>query len=209
MKSGPLRREAVFAGLAVGLGFFTKSTALLFAFFPVLAAFWWRRDRWKVLARQLALIYAIAAVFPVISWIGEPDVPTFETTNIVFHQSFFFAKPAELLAHPFAVAVVNFPLFFDYVSSYLTWPAFVGGSGGARLFELRARVDRVAAVFGDAAAFAGADFHPQADVSDALSVSAYLAAAGVDRRSGLQRLFEDLKQRWETPPGGSGRGRRR
>jgi hypothetical protein len=117
-------RNVILAGLAVGLGFFTKSTALLFAFFPLLAAFWWRRAHGKILLRDLGIVYGVAAIFPLVSWLCEPDVPTYETTNIVFHQSFFFAKPAELLANPFAVAVVNVPLFLDYISAYLTWPAF-------------------------------------------------------------------------------------
>jgi 4-amino-4-deoxy-L-arabinose transferase-like glycosyltransferase len=196
-RDGGRWREAVFAGLAVGLGFFTKSTALLFAFFPVLAAFWWRRDRWKVLAGQLALIYGIALVFPVISWLGEPDVPTFETTNIVFHQSFFFAKPAELLAHPFAVAVVNVPLFFDYVSSYLTWPAFVAAL--AALGYLSYKREWVAWLLFSVTLlpllvqiFILKQMFPTRYPFPHIWPLLLLTAIGI------QRLFEDLKQRWET-----------
>lgn len=190
-------REVILTGLAVGVGFFTKSTALLFAFFPLLAALWWRRDHGKILLRQLALIYAIAAIFPVISWLGEPDVPTFETTNMVLHQSFFFAKPAELLANPFAVAVVNVPLFFDYVSAYLTWPAF--GAALAALAYLSYKREWVAWLLFSVTLLPllvqifilkqmFPTRYPFPHIWPLLLVTAM----------GIQRLFEDLKQRWES-----------
>ena len=189
-------REAMVAGLAVGLGFFTKSTVLLFAFFPLLAAFWWRRGRPMFLLRQLALIYAIAAIFPAISWLGEPDVPTYETTNMVLHQSFFFAEPAELLANPFVVAVVNVPLFFDYVSSYLTWPAFVLGL--AALGYLSYRREWVAWLLFAVALlpllvqiFILKQMFPTRYPFPHIWPLLLLIAMGI------QRLFEDLKQRWE------------
>jgi 4-amino-4-deoxy-L-arabinose transferase-like glycosyltransferase len=191
------RREAVLAGLAVGLGFFTKSTALLFVFFPVLAALWWRRGRWKIVLPQLALIYAIAMVFPVISWLGEPDVPTYDTTNMVLHQSFFFPEPAELLANPFVVAVVNVPLFFDYLSSYLTWPAFAAALAAlgyltykrewaAWLLFSVALLPLLVQIFILKQMFPTR--YPFPHIWPLLLVTAL----------GIQRLFEDLKARWDT-----------
>ncbi len=196
-QNGGRWREAVFAGLAVGLGFFTKSTALLFAFFPALAAIWWRRDRWKILAGQLALIYAIAAIFPLISWIGEPDVPTYDTTNIVFHQSFFFPKPAELLAHPFEVAVVNFPLFFDYVSSYLTWPAFAAALAALAYLTYRRQwtawlLFSVTLLPLLVQIFILKQMFPTRYPFPHIWPLLVLIAMGT------QRLFEDLQPRWET-----------
>ena len=190
-------REVAFAGLAVGLGFFTKSTALLFAFFPLLAAFWWRPDPWKVLLRKLALLYAIAAIFPLVSWLGEPDVPTYETTNMVLHQSYFFAKPEDLLANPFAVAVVNVPLFFDYVSSYLTWPAF--SAALAALVYLSYKREWVAWLLFSVTLL---PLLVQIFILKQMFPTRYpfphiwplLLLAGM----GIQRLFDDLKQRRQT-----------
>jgi 4-amino-4-deoxy-L-arabinose transferase-like glycosyltransferase len=190
-------REVIVAGLAVGLGFFTKSTVLLFVFFPVLAAVWWRRARWKLLIAQLAVIYAIAAIFPVVSWLCKPDVPTFETTNMVLHQSFFFAKPAELLANPFSVAAVNFPLFFDYVSSYLTWPAFAAALAALGYLSYKRE--------GDAWLLFSVTLLPllvQIFVLKQMFPTRYpfphIWPLLLLTAMGIQRLFEDLKQRWET-----------
>jgi 4-amino-4-deoxy-L-arabinose transferase-like glycosyltransferase len=190
-------RHVILTGLAVGLGFFTKSTALLFAFFPLLAAFWWRRDHAKILLRELAVIYAIAAVFPLVSWLGEPDVPTYETTNIVFHQSFFFAKPSELLANPFVVAVVNVPLFLDYISAYLTWPAFAAALAALAYLSYRRQwtawllvsvmlLPVLVQIFILKQMFPTR--YPFPHIWPLLVVGAI----------GLQRLFEDWKQRWDA-----------
>jgi 4-amino-4-deoxy-L-arabinose transferase-like glycosyltransferase len=189
-------REVLFAGLAVGLGFFTKSTALLFAFFPALAGIWWQRGRPKVLLGQLGVIYAIAAVFPLVSWLGTPDVPTYDTTNMVLHQSFFFAKPQELLGNPFVVAAVNVPLFFDYVSSYLTWPVFIAAL--ASLAYLSYRREQVAWLLFSVTLlpllveiFILKQMFPTRYPFPHIWPLLALAAMGI------QRLYEDLKQRWE------------
>jgi hypothetical protein len=189
-------RDAILAGLALGLGFFTKSTALLFAFFPALAGIWWQRGRPKALLGQLAVLYAIAAVFPVISWLGTPDVPTYETTNMVLHQSFFFATPEELIGNPFAVAVVNVPLFLDYISSYLTWPALAASL--AALGYLSYRREWVAWLLFSVALL---PLLVQIFILKQMFPTRYpfphiwplLLLAGM----GLLRLFEDLTQRWE------------
>lgn len=191
------RREVVLAGLAVGLAFFTKSTALLFAFFPALAGIWWQRGRPKALLAQLGTIYAIAAVFPLISWLGTPDVPTYETTNMVLHQSFFFAAPQELLENPFVVAAVNVPLFLDYVGSYLTWPVFLSALAslaylsyrrewGAWLLFSVTLLPVLVEIFILKQMFPTRYPFPH--------IWPLLALVAI----GIQRLYEDLKQRWET-----------
>jgi hypothetical protein len=195
-ESGGGRREVVLAGLALGLGFFTKSTALLFAFFPALAGLWWQRDRWRTLLARLGPIYAIAAVFPLISWLGTPDVPTYDTTNMVLHQSFFFADPQELLANPFVVAAVNVPLFFDYVSAYLTWPVFLAAL--AALGYLSYRREWVAwLLFSVTLAPVLVEIFILKQMFPTRYPFPHIWPMLALVAMGIQRLYEDLQNRWE------------
>ena len=117
------RRWTIAAGLALGLAIFCKTTAALFGFFPALAGILLARRPVGTLLKRLSAIYGLALVFPLISWLGKPQVDTFETTNLLFHQSFFFVDPLELLKNPLTMAPKNFGLLTEYVPYYLTWPA--------------------------------------------------------------------------------------
>ena len=116
-------RWTIAAGLALGLAIFCKTTAALFGFFPALAGFFLARRPMGSLLKRLSAIYGLALVFPLISCLGKPQVETFETTDLLFHQSFFFVDPLELLKNPLIMAPKNFGLFMEYVPYYLTWPA--------------------------------------------------------------------------------------
>lgn len=125
---GPQRnakRESI-AGLVFGLGFWFKSTALLFGAIPVLIGIWKRRDRPAELARSWGLMAAVAAVFPFLSWLGKPDAPMFATHSTVLHHTTFFIPPAELLANPFSRLALNAPRFGEYIPYLVSWPAAVG-----------------------------------------------------------------------------------
>ena len=113
------------AGLALGLAIFCKTTAALFGFFPALAGILLARQPVGPLLKRLSAIYGLALVFPLISWLGMPQVDTFETTNLLFHQTFFFVDPLELLKNPLVMAPKNFSLLTEYVPYYLTWSAAV------------------------------------------------------------------------------------
>ena len=119
------KREAI-AGLVFGLGFFFKSTALLFGVVPLVIGLWKRRGRPLDLIKSWALMGAVAIVFPIVSWLGEPNAPVFETSSTVLHQTTFFIKPSEFLAHPFERFVLNAPRFGEYIPYLVGWPAAIG-----------------------------------------------------------------------------------
>ena len=118
-------KPAVLLGLALGLGFFIKSTAALFAFFPVVAALSLNKParRWA----WLAVGYGIATVFPLVSWVSVPRAPMMQTHNLLVHQTSFFVPPRELLAHPFAAVAANLRALAEYTGAYLTWPLAAAG----------------------------------------------------------------------------------
>ena len=118
-------KTTVLAGLTLGLGFFVKSTALLFSFFPALAGVWLAGGRWGRSAKRMVVIYGVALIFPLICWFATPDVPVFESTSMIFHQSHFFIEPLQLLKNPFIVAPHNFRLLLFDSSYYVTWPTGV------------------------------------------------------------------------------------
>lgn len=115
----PSWKPGLWVGLALGLGFFCKSTVVLFAFFPVLAAWWLRGPR--AVPRLLAA-YGVAAVFPVLSWAVVPRAPMMQTHSVLVHQTSFFVAPGELLRHPLTVAPGNLLLLGQYLQAYLTLP---------------------------------------------------------------------------------------
>ena len=118
-------RWTIAAGLALGLAIFCKTTAALFGFFPALAGVLLARRPAGPLLMRLSAIHGLALVFPLISWLGKPEVATFGTTNMLFHQTFFFVDPLELLKNPLIMAPKNFGLLMAYVPYYLTWPTAV------------------------------------------------------------------------------------
>jgi 4-amino-4-deoxy-L-arabinose transferase-like glycosyltransferase len=107
-------------GSALGLGFLVKSTTLLFWFFAPLAALW--LGGWRTLPR-LVPAYAMALVFPLISWAAVPRAPMMATHSLIVHQTSFFLPPAELLRNPLAVAPQNLRLMGSYLAAYITAPA--------------------------------------------------------------------------------------
>ena len=113
--------RALAAGLALGLGIFTKTTVLLFAFFPVLAGVWLGRRTWSRTAATLAVIFTIAAVFPVISIVRQPEAPTFQTGSVILHQTSFFVSPDKLLDDPLQRVRENLPKLIEYLGPYVTW----------------------------------------------------------------------------------------
>jgi hypothetical protein len=115
------------AGLAVGLALFTKQTALLFVYFPVLAALWLGRGKERNLFARLAVIYAITGIFVGVLWLGQPQGPTLETHDAVFHHKEFYVSPDKLLEDPTTMWLKNFDLLQGYVGTYLTWPAALVG----------------------------------------------------------------------------------
>lgn len=139
--AAPWWKGSLWLGMALGLGFLVKSTALLFWFFPAAAALWLRPAR--VVAR-LGMAYSVALLFPILSWMAMPQAPTMQTHSLLVHQTSFFVDPRELLRHPFAAAGTNLRLIADYVAAYMTVPLALAGL--AALFYLVRRRNIAAAV---------------------------------------------------------------
>ncbi|MCB1019486.1 MAG: glycosyltransferase family 39 protein [Acidobacteria bacterium] len=118
-------RDAL-AGLAFGLGFWMKSTALLFAVVPLVIGIWKRRRQPADLAKSWATMAAAAAPFPLLSWVFKPVAPMFETASTVLHHTTFFVDPAEFLANPFTRFVQNAPRFGEYIPYLVSTPAAIG-----------------------------------------------------------------------------------
>jgi hypothetical protein len=111
------------AGVALGLGLFTKQTAILFLYFPLVAAIWLGQGKRRNLIARLGVIYAVAGVFVAIIWISQPQGPMLETHDPVFHQTKFYVPLDELIENPTKMWSKNFGLLSGYISTYLTWPA--------------------------------------------------------------------------------------
>ena len=118
-------------GLALGLGLFTKQTALLFAAVPAAAAFYYGRHHARNWIARLAAVYAIAAVFLVANFVLTPAAPMLETHDAVLHHTGFFADPNELMQDPFVAARSNFPKLASYIGTYMTWPLALAALAGA------------------------------------------------------------------------------
>lgn len=116
---GPGWKPALLLGLTMGAGYFVKSTALLFWFFPIVAVLWRRPSR---AVQRLAAAYAVAAVFPLLSWLAVPRAPMMQTHSLVVHQTSFFISFPELLRKPLAAATHNVRLIGAYFADYLTLP---------------------------------------------------------------------------------------
>jgi hypothetical protein len=118
-------------GLALGLGLFTKQTALLFAAVPLAAAFYYGRRHERSWIARLAAVYAIAGVFLVANFVLTPEAPMLETHDAVLHHTGFFADANELMKDPFVAARSNFPKLFSYIGTYMTWPVALAALAGA------------------------------------------------------------------------------
>ncbi len=129
-REGSWKVDAV-AGLALGLGLFTKQTVLLFALVPAAAAYFLARGFERNWILRLASVYGIAAAFLGLNALLTPSGPLLETHDVVLHQTAFFAKPDDLLADPFFAARRNAPILLGFIGSYLTWPLAAAGAAAA------------------------------------------------------------------------------
>lgn len=116
------KREAV-VGLVFGLGYFLKSTALLFGVVPLVIGLWKGRSQPLTLLKRWALMGLVAVIFPIISWVAKPEAPMFETSSTVLHQTGFFVDPDLFVENPFYRVIVNGPRFGEYLPYLLGWPA--------------------------------------------------------------------------------------
>lgn len=121
-KAGKNWSQELGPGLALGLGLFTKQTAILFGLVPLAAAYYFGRGQSRNWIARAATIYAIAAVFLAANFILTPEAPTLETHDAVLHHTGFFADPNDLMADPFVAARSNFPKLLSYIGTYVTWP---------------------------------------------------------------------------------------
>lgn len=139
-------RRALIAGLVLGLGFFLKSTILLLAHVPLWIAVWkCRRDQLKQASLRLAVIYGVAALFPLWCAWAVPDAPLEADYSVIFHKTHFFSSS-------FAAAGANAAQFLSFAAAYLTW---IGMAAALLCLGLLARLKP-----GMAAFLAGASLLP-------------------------------------------------
>jgi len=115
--------RAIGLGIVVGLGYFIKSTALQFWFFPVLVGLWRGRADPRRTAAALSVVYACAALFPLFCWAATPEAPTLETHSLVFHSTNFFITPSDFLGNPLAPLGKNFARVAEFFIWFVTTPA--------------------------------------------------------------------------------------
>ncbi len=129
-KSGESWARELGPGLALGLGLFTKQTALLFAAIPAAAAYFYGRGQQRNWLARLAVVYAIAGVFLTANFVLTPEAPTLESHDAVLHHTGFFADPDELMQDPFVAARSNFPKLVEYLGAYMSWPLALAAIAG-------------------------------------------------------------------------------
>ena len=129
--------DATLAGLVLGLGFFTKTTVLLLAPAPLLAAWLAGRDALIRNAPKVAAAYGIGCAFLGLNAAFTPEAPQIETTSAVFHKTHFFVPLSELLASPLGAFGENAPRLAEFLTSYLTMPGLLVVLGAGGLLLLR------------------------------------------------------------------------
>ena len=117
--------RALAAGFLLGLGFFTKTTILLLAPAPLLAAGLHGLAGVRRNLAPLGATYALAAAFLALNAMLTPEAPRGETSSAVFHKTHFFVPASELLAAPFAAFAENAPALGQFLASYLTVPGLL------------------------------------------------------------------------------------
>lgn len=108
------------AGLLLGIGFFTKTTALLYAPVFALAASLPGLANVRSRLPHLAGAYGVAAAFLGLNTLLTPEAPQIETSSAILHKTHFFIPPGELLAAPWTGLAANGPALFEFLSWYLT-----------------------------------------------------------------------------------------
>jgi len=116
-------RRAAAVGLTLGLGYMLKSTALQYASAPVLIGAWRLWPRFGELAKNLAVVFGVTALFPAFCALVTPEAPTLETHSLVLHSTNFFVRPDDFFSNPFIVLPQNIGKLAEYAGSFLTWPA--------------------------------------------------------------------------------------
>lgn len=125
----PSGTAAAAVGLALGLALFTKTTALLYAPAPLLAALTVGKASWREWGPKLALVCAIAACFPALSAALTPEAPQLADHSALLHKTHFFVTPAELLSNPTGRLGENLPLLLEFLGAYLSWPLLLAAVG--------------------------------------------------------------------------------
>ncbi|MEN8162574.1 MAG: glycosyltransferase family 39 protein [Acidobacteriota bacterium] len=123
--------RSVFAGMLLGLAFFTKQSALLFFPFPLLWTLLDRRGRLSAWA-GLGVIYATAALF-VVLFVIAPDVPSIwaarnisgDGTSAVLYHGSYRLSPSEILGFPWAVWYENAATMMRILAEQFTIPIVV------------------------------------------------------------------------------------
>lgn len=119
-------RAVIGAGVVLGLGLFTKQSMALFAHAPLLAGLLFGRGlRWGLLTRW-AVIYGLAALFVVVTWVAVPAGPDTDWRNPAVHRTDYFVSASRLLENPFGAVAKNWNRVKRGATVYVTWPMLIG-----------------------------------------------------------------------------------
>ena len=79
--------------------------------------------RFRSLMVRYLVLYSVAALFPLVSFLMLPQAPVFGTNNLLLHHTDFFTSPEVLLRHPLVNLPQNLVLAKSFFNSYIT-PSF-------------------------------------------------------------------------------------
>jgi len=113
-------RHALLTGLLLGFGFFTKTTALLWAPALLLAAWMPGLTHLRKRLPRLAAAYGLAALFLGLNAWLTPEAPQVATSSAILHKTHFFIPPSDLLRAPWLGLQTNAPALGDFLWWYLT-----------------------------------------------------------------------------------------
>lgn len=113
-------RGALLSGLLLGLGLFTKTTALLWAPALLLAAWLPGLAELRKRLPQLAAAYGLAALFLGLNALLTPEAPRVATSSAILHKTHFFIPLSDLFSAPWTGIQTNGPALGEFLWSYLT-----------------------------------------------------------------------------------------
>lgn len=113
--------RSIVLGTVMGLGFLTKTPALVFFIYPVIAIFLFSDYKQARLWKGLVLAYAVALIFMAPYLLHEPPRRVFGTDK-VFHNARILQTIVSTVKLQNTGLAGNIKEWADYLWTYVTWP---------------------------------------------------------------------------------------
>lgn len=113
--------RSIVLGTVMGLGFLTKTPALVFFIYPALAIFLFSDYKQARLWKGLVLAYAVALIFMAPYLLHEPPRRVFGTDK-VFHNARILQTIVSTVKLQNTGLAGNIKAWADYLWTYVTWP---------------------------------------------------------------------------------------